>query len=139
MLNRRLAILALSCAMALGCAGGPRNAAEGGDAQSQFEMGAACEEGMGGETQDYPAALDWYTRAAEQGHARAQYRLGLLLADGLGTTANPEEASRWFLAAAEQELGALRASISWRSTGLARALLERLGIGALLSRRAPDA
>jgi TPR repeat protein len=100
--RRRLAILTLMCALALGCADGPRNAAEGGDPDAQFALAAAYEEGLAGETQDYAAALEWYRRAAEQGHERAQYRLGLLLADGKGSAPNPTEAARWFREAANQ-------------------------------------
>ena len=96
MKSRTSAAIALLLGMALSCSYDLRDLAEKGDPDAQFEMGAACEEGMGELLQDYTVAVAWYTRAAKQGHARAQYRLGLLSADGLGTKRDPEKAARSF-------------------------------------------
>jgi len=51
--------------------------AEAGDADAQYLLGLAFDEGRGG-TEDDVEAARWYALAAEQGHAAAQNNLGLL-------------------------------------------------------------
>ena len=52
-------------------------AADQGDAQARFILGAMHAQGQGG-PQDYAAARRWYGLAADQGHADAQYNLGIM-------------------------------------------------------------
>jgi TPR repeat protein len=54
-----------------------RAKAEDGDAQSQFELGAAFSLGKFGVAQDYVEAVRWLRKAAEQGDAKAQGLLGV--------------------------------------------------------------
>lgn len=53
-----------------------RKAAEQGDAQAQFNLGVAYDNGEG-VPQDVQRAAAWTRKAAEQGHANAQYNLGV--------------------------------------------------------------
>ena len=76
--------------------------AEKGDAQSQFELGAALSLGKFGVAQDYEEAVRWLRKAAEQNFAPAQNHMGVCYHDGLGLTINYEEAVKWFRKAAEQ-------------------------------------
>ena len=109
-----------------------QEAAEGGDADAQFEMGEVYGSRLGGV--NIAEAIKWYRKAAEQGHAKAQFKLGVnyALVPGhrqeslrwyrqaakigvpeaqlwLGTyyellsdITNPEEAAKWYRKAAEQ-------------------------------------
>jgi S1-C subfamily serine protease len=75
--------------------------AERGNAQAQYELGAAHEYGRG--TPPDPAqAAQWYRRAAEQGHAIAQGRLGMLLAMGRGVAQDEAQAVSWWRRGAAQ-------------------------------------
>ena len=58
-------------------------AAEGGDAEAQTNVGEIFERGLGG-SPNYAAAVIWYKKAADQGNARAQFNLGTLYERGLG-------------------------------------------------------
>ena len=113
-------ILCLSCSMLSGC--GPkykseaenkyRAAAERGDAEAQFNLGACYNDGSGVEKDLRKAAL-WYGKAVEQGHekakfcllrckaqqgdAEAQYELAFLLG-----AESPKEALYWIKKAADQ-------------------------------------
>src|SRR5690242_3376538 len=53
-----------------------RAKAESGDAQSQFELGRACELGSLGVAKDEAETVKWYRKAAEQNFSAAQYNLG---------------------------------------------------------------
>jgi TPR repeat protein len=75
--------------------------AESGDAQAQFELGRAYEEGKD-VPQDDGNAAEWYRKAAEQGNARAENSLGVMYALGHGITRDREEAFRWYRKAAKQ-------------------------------------
>lgn len=75
--------------------------AEAGDAQAQFELGLAYDEGQN-TAQDFGLAAEWYKESAEQGNASAQNNLGVLNRNGLGMPQNKEEAARWFTKAAQQ-------------------------------------
>ena len=61
--------------------------AEAGDAEAQYLLAYALENGVHSEA-DLEAARDWYGKAAEQGHVRAGYRLALLLVEGRGGPAD---------------------------------------------------
>jgi len=54
------------------------------------------------ERKDYATALEEWRPLAEKGMIEAQYNLGLLYFNGHGVDADPVEALKWYLAAAEQ-------------------------------------
>ena len=58
-----------------------RDAAEQGDADAQYNLGAMYVTGRG-VPQDDAEALRWYRLAAEQGNARAQLNLGVMYDTG---------------------------------------------------------
>jgi TPR repeat protein len=68
-----------------------RQAAEGGEARSQCELGEYYSTGVG-VTKDYVEAVKWFRKAAKQGNARAQEKLGLCYAHGLGVSKDHVEA-----------------------------------------------
>ena len=75
--------------------------AESGDAEAQFQLGRAYEDGKD-IPQDDGLAASWYKKSAEQGNASAQNDLGLMYRHGRGVSRNTEEAARWFARAAMQ-------------------------------------
>ncbi|HTO27634.1 MAG TPA: SEL1-like repeat protein, partial [Devosia sp.] len=77
-----------------------RQAAAGGDARAQFEIGAIYTEGRA-ITQDYVEAAKWYERAAAQGFVPAQYRIGNLYEAGQGVDKDFEVAKLWYQRGAE--------------------------------------
>lgn len=98
-------------------------AAEGGDAQAQTNVGEIFEKGLGTEP-NYEAALIWYRKAAAQGNTRAQFNLGTLYETGQGVPQDKLEALNWyrqawgvaaddimFSSAAEREQDKLRAAL----------------------------
>jgi hypothetical protein len=58
-------------------------AAEGGDAEAQTNVGEIYERGLG-DAPNYEAAAIWYQKAADQGFSRAQFNLGTLYEQGHG-------------------------------------------------------
>ena len=77
-----------------------RAKAEAGDAQSQFELGAAFSLGKFGGATNYEEAVRWYRKAAEQNYAAGQASLGACCALGQGVAKNEVEAVNWFRKAA---------------------------------------
>jgi len=77
--------------------------AEGGDAQAQFDLGRAYEDGKG-VPQDDNRAAEWFRKSAEQDDAQAQNSLGVMYAQGRGVQGNRGEAIRWYRKAAKQGL-----------------------------------
>nr|WP_295883881.1 peptidoglycan-binding protein [uncultured Devosia sp.] len=77
-----------------------RQAAAGGDARAQFEIGAIYTEGRA-ITQDYVEAAKWYERSAAQGFVPAQYRIGNLYEAGQGVDKDFEVAKLWYQRGAE--------------------------------------
>ena len=77
--------------------------AEGGDAEAQFQLARAYEEGKG-LAQDDALAAEWYRKAAEQGNAKAENSLGVMYALGRGVSRDKEEALRWYRKAAKKGL-----------------------------------
>lgn len=77
-------------------------AANNGNAEAQFQLGALYANGKG-VTQDTEQAIRWLRAAAEQGWVAAQTLLGWCYTqDGDGFTPNPAEAHRCYSSAAEQ-------------------------------------
>ena len=74
---------------------------------SSFPATAAPETATGGQAfaqQDFAAAATLWRKEAEAGSAEAKLGLGLIFDLGLGTENNPDEAFRWYLAAANAGL-----------------------------------
>ena len=79
-----------------------RAKAEDGDAQSQFELGAAFSLGKLGLTTNYVEAVKWFRKAADQNHAASQSNLGVCYALGQGVPKDEAEALKWYRKAAGQ-------------------------------------
>ena len=77
-----------------------RQAALGGNAMAQYQLGINYLEGNG-VSSDAGQAVAWLKKAASQNFAAAQYRLGTLYEKGEGVTAKPEEARRLYESAAK--------------------------------------
>jgi TPR repeat protein len=82
-----------------------RRAAQGGDAEAQFELGARHTAGDG-VALDWVQAASWFRKAADGGMGRAQHNLGVLYERGRGVEADQREAVRWYERAAEQGFAA---------------------------------
>jgi len=78
-----------------------RMKAQGGDAQSQFQLG---KEFFGGGLvlRDQVEAAKWFRAAAEQNHALAQSQLGFQYMHGEGVAKDNVEGAKWFHKAADQ-------------------------------------
>lgn len=63
-----------------------REAAQQGDARSQFNLGLRYAHGQGGVSQDHAAAMKWFRRAAEQGFADAFVAIGVMYQNGNGVS-----------------------------------------------------
>ena len=77
-------------------------AAEGGDANAQYNLGLCYKDGSG-TAKDEVEAVKWYRKAAEQGLAKAQYFLGICYSLGKGVVKDQAEAVKWCRKAAEQD------------------------------------
>jgi hypothetical protein len=76
-----------------------QSAADAGDAEAQYAVGAIYEKGLG--TAPDPArAAPWYRQAAEQGYAPAQVAYGYLCERGLGVAQDTVAALNWYRRAA---------------------------------------
>ena len=71
-----------------------RRAAERGDLDAQFRLGALHQHGRGVPA-SHAEALSWYRLAALAGHPRAQNGLATLYAEGLGVAVDNVEAYAW--------------------------------------------
>lgn len=76
-------------------------AAEAGDAEAQFKLGALYANGKGVE-QDSASAVRWLRRAAKQGWFPAQTLLAWCYASGNGVNQDAAQAIEWYTKAAEQ-------------------------------------
>ena len=84
-------------------------AAEKGDPEAQYKLGAAYSFGNGLPKNDI-ASVEWLTRAAQQGQNEAQFELGLHYLNGEGVENNEVEAYKWWSIAADK--GHIRAQAS---------------------------
>ncbi len=75
-------------------------AARGGNATAQYNMGRFCAEGTG-VARDNATALEWYHAAARQLHPGAIHELGQMTEQGRGVAANLQEALTYYKQAAE--------------------------------------
>jgi TPR repeat protein len=76
-------------------------AAELGDAASQYLLGKMYEDAKGTE-QNMRQAANWYTQAAKQGHSKAQATLGFMYSKGNGVNQDYSQAVNWYQKAAAQ-------------------------------------
>ena len=79
-----------------------RAKAQKGDAQSQYGLGRAFDDGGLGVAKDYVEAVKWYRKAAEQNYALAQNKLAGCYYKGEGVAKDHVEAAKWYRKAAEQ-------------------------------------
>ncbi|WP_439887424.1 tetratricopeptide repeat protein [Pseudomonas sp. MBLB4123] len=68
-----------------------QQAAQGGDAQAEYELGEFYYDGQRA-PRDLAQALNWFELASLQGHAQAQHRLGMMFFRGEGVPANNVQA-----------------------------------------------
>lgn len=78
-----------------------RASADGGHADSQFNVALMFEKGIGVE-KDEKQAVEWYRKSATQGNAAAQFNLGVLYENGRGTTVDFAKANEWYRKASVQ-------------------------------------
>lgn len=112
----RLMILSASCAVFLAACGKEpppvpaplesreslETKANAGDADAQFELGAAYHDGSGG-PKDLAIAKSWFEKAAAQGEVRAEFNLGVMYYMGEGVKQDYDVARDWFEKAAEKK------------------------------------
>ena len=79
-----------------------RRKANGGDSESQFQLGQWYALGQNGLKKNEQEAAIWYEKAAKQNHVKAQYSLGCFYFFGQGVPQNREIAADWYRKAAEQ-------------------------------------
>jgi uncharacterized protein len=77
-----------------------RQLAEGGNPQSQYQLGTLYWNGTG-VAKDDAEAVKWYRLSADQGFAPALYDLGIAYRDGRGVAKDEAEYVRWNTKAAE--------------------------------------
>lgn len=114
--------------------------AESGDAQAQFELGRAYEDGTG-VAQDDEQAVQWFRKSADQGNARAQNALGVMYALGRGVQRDKEEAVRWYKKAAKQGLaeGIYNVAISYYNGEGVEGNIDLAGSWMMAAQRKGDA
>ena len=78
-----------------------KEAAEHGDAVSQYNLGAAYRWGVGVPL-DKAKAVEWIRKSAEQGYAVAQRMLGHMYEIGEGLPQSSDDAIPWYKKAARQ-------------------------------------
>ncbi|USA54693.1 sel1 repeat family protein [Acinetobacter sp. C32I] len=76
-------------------------AAEQGDVEAQYNLGAMYADGDGVEQND-AKAFEWFQKAANQGEASAQYNLAVMYDNGKGIEKDIKQAYYWYFKAAEQ-------------------------------------
>ena len=74
-------------------------AADRGDAKSQFALAEMIRQGQGAPRDDRKA-LGWYRKAADAGLPGAEYRLGVLYQSGQGASRSDQTAAGWYAKAA---------------------------------------
>ena len=80
-----------------------REAADGGHAEAQFQMGTFYREGEGELKKEPAVAVQYFALAADQGHKSALYQLGTCFSRGVGVEVDKSEAVKYFRLAAEAQ------------------------------------
>ena len=92
-----------------------RRAAEQGDPEAQFKLGAGHADSLGD-----AEAVTWLRAAASQGHLGAQVTLASRYEGGIGVPQDYGRATSWYRLAAEQDLGDFPASPDTLESVMAR-------------------
>ena len=71
-----------------------------GNANAQYDLGRAYDEGALGLNSDAEEAYRWLIKAAKKGHIKAENTLGVFYAQGIYVEKNIEEAIKWYRIAA---------------------------------------
>ncbi len=85
-------------------------AAEGGDAAAQNDLGVKYAHGDG-VLKDEKEGVKWFRKAADQGHTEAFGNLGIAYAHGIGVPKDEKEAAKWYRKAADQGDAAAQADL----------------------------
>lgn len=72
-----------------------KQAADGGQAEAQFDIGVLYSQGLGVK-RDLTEAARWYRLAADNGNLAAQFALGQMYSLGWGVPRDEQDALRWF-------------------------------------------
>lgn len=72
-----------------------QKSSQSGDADSQYQLGTAYENGWHVIKND-TEAMKWYRKSADQGYTDSQYALGRMYFTGSGVSRNYEEAYFWY-------------------------------------------
>jgi len=73
-----------------------KQAAEQGDAQAQYVLGAMYAHGNGGLAKNDRKAMEWFRKAAEQGDSKAQHAVARGYRYGLGVAKDEKRAREWY-------------------------------------------
>jgi len=84
--------------------------AKRGDADAQYYVGNAYEEGRG-TPKDLHLAFQWYTKAAQLNQSEAQFKLGYFYEHGLGVKRDMNKAMVWYKLATKTSHGTVRARL----------------------------
>ncbi len=88
-----------------------RQAAEQGDADTQFSLGRIYSFGRGA-PQAHDEAVKWFRISAEQGAAMAQFKLSHMYANGMGVSQDHNQAVKWLRMAAKQDFAAAQVRLA---------------------------
>lgn len=77
-------------------------AANGGDADAQFQLADALFKGASGFLPDHAQAWGWYEKAALQNNGKASFMLARMAKYGDGTTQNQQLSTHWLMASSQQ-------------------------------------
>lgn len=78
-----------------------KKAAEGGNAEAQYNYGVCFEQGIEVQKND-TLANEWYLKSAMQGYDGGEYKIAYSYAEGRCCAQNPEQAFYWSLKCAKQ-------------------------------------
>ena len=92
-------------------------AAEGGSAEAQYQLGLMTSDGVGGPRDDV-AARAWFEKAAAQGHAGALERMGAFAQSGRGGPQDANAAKAYYEKAAALGNEDAKAALAARAMSL---------------------
>jgi hypothetical protein len=111
-----------------------RAAAQSGDANAQFWLGAMYDFGQG-VPKDYAQASYWYRKATEQGDGYSQYHLGTMYEKGQGVPQDYVIAYALFNLSASGDSSSDNKATTNRSTLAARMTPQQIAAGQELTQR----
>ena len=95
-----------------------------GDADAQYYVGNAYEQGQGTQ-KSLPQALRWYSKAAAQNQYDAQYRLGYFYENGVGVKQDIRKAMEWYKQAAKNSHNPIRDHLNQEAFAHRKAEMKR--------------